>query len=253
MELRLATLQDAARILEIANEVFGQKQLLYSIYQAPNSVRHLERLIAAADPEHWISVVSSGDQLVGYYEAAIRSAEAFLNYIATEPRFEGNGVGGQMLRDLSSRARAARCSRLGLDVFQTNSRAVQWYRRLGFTQEREFTLARINLASIPDHASTPLLVDPDEYGKALENERRWGAGRFECDCQGAKLNVGVIGNHTCKLIAYSGTTLSKAVESIALLFRGSRDFLIVSVDDPRHLVWELASRETVSRLSVSLN
>lgn len=252
-EVRNAGEADAEDIFRLATAVFGDKQFLYTVYQAPQAKFHLRRLISAEDAKAAIVVARQKNALIGYYQAVFAERDAFMSYIATDPRVESQGFGTSLLRDLEERALRHGCQRLVLDVFQSNGRAVAWYQRLGFKEESRCTLYRLNLEDVQITDDTPLIVDQEQYRRALQEEQEWGFSRIECVRAASPVQLGIIGGHTCKVLQYNGFSVRELVVSVALSFSAARTYLIVATDGHEPLSLRCVSSEVVLRLYRPLN
>lgn len=252
LELRAASVEDASDIYALSSAVFGNLQFLYTIYQAPQSVRHIARLIESNDPSHPFVVASEDGKLVGFYEALVGPEQAFLSYIATEPDAQGRGVGSLLLQHLERSGREAGSQRLALDVFRSNLKAVRWYERLGFKLQSQTQVARISLQKTTVCEAPSISFSAEEFALAQSEEKQWGFSRVACTCGEGSLSLGIIGGHTCKLLHFSGISLADAISAIAARFRSERNFLIFSFEGESPSIARAATPETVLRLSRTL-
>ena len=252
VQLCVAEPSDASQIFSLANRVFGDKQFLYTVYQSPQSLRHVERLITAGGNNHRFVLLKRDVELLGYYEALLRDGTCFLNYIATDPSVSGQGYGQLLLEDFEAMGRDSGCRHLSLDVFQSNSRAVAWYRQLGFWEESVTYLARIALRDVPKNNHVGLKIDKEEMDAALAEERDWGFSKVVCDCGDGRISLGFIAGRCCKVLDLHGITLRKAVDAIVVSMRNERDVLIVSSEKPVQLDHDIVSSETVLRMTKPL-
>jgi GNAT superfamily N-acetyltransferase len=228
--------------------VFGNKQFLYTIYQAPQSVRYLEKLIAAGDASHRFVLLERDLELVGYYEALIGDGTDFLSYIAIDPSAAGQGFGKLLLQDFETTGRISGCQQLSLDVFQSNTRAVAWYRTSCFREESITYLARIALRNVARNNGVQLRINKEEIDRALADERDWGFGKVTWECDGGGGCLGFIGGQHFKLLDFNGIPLAQAVNIIAASLSNRRDVLIVSSPEPINLAREIISSESVLRM-----
>lgn len=249
IDLRSASPRDAGGIYALGEQVFGSLQFLYTIYQAPQSVSYLRQLLANSDPNRRITVAMAGEELVGYYDASLDEDEAFLSYIAASPKVQGRGIGTLLLNHLGSLAGEKGCRQVVLDVFQSNTAARQWYERLGFQQTSESKLARVGLSDLLASDAPQLKYDSEQLQRALSEEAQGGFSKVLCACGPGNLTVGLIGGHTCKLLAYDGISLPQAANALALRFRHERNTLVFSFAGDPPSIAENASVETVLRLS----
>jgi ribosomal protein S18 acetylase RimI-like enzyme len=248
VQLRIAEPSDASKIFALATRVFGDKQFLYTVYQAPQSLRYVERLITACDASHRFVMVKRGPRFVGYYEALVREDTCFLNYIATEPSVSGQGFGKLLLRDFEMMGSNSGCRQLALDVFQSNTRAVAWYRNSGFREESVTYLARIALQGVPKDNGIGLIIDKEEIDRALAEERDWGFSKAKWPCDGGWVCLGFIGGRHCKLLDLEGITVAQAVNILASSLSNQRNIVIVSSPEPIKTERTIMSSEIVLRL-----
>ena len=248
MQLRIAELSDAAEIFALASRVFGDKQFLYTVYQAPQSLRYMERLIAGGDASHCFVLLKRDLELLGYYEAVIRDGVCFLNYIATSPSVSGQGFGKLLLQNVEAIGCNLGCEQLALDVFQSNIRAVTWYRHSGYREQSVMYLARIALRDVPNRNGFGLRIAKQELDRALVEERDWGFSKVKWQCDGGSGCLGFIGGRHCKLLDLEGITLAQAVNNIAASMSNQREVLIVSSPEPIHIEREIMSSEIVLRM-----
>jgi ribosomal protein S18 acetylase RimI-like enzyme len=253
LQPRTATESDTVEVFRLATEVFGARQFLYTVYQAPQSVKHVERIIASKDPQHPFIVIRRGTSLVGYYEGLLRDREGFLSYIATDPRHEGQGIGSALFRHFEESARESGCGQLSLDVFQSNDRACVWYSRLGFDQERLVRIGRVGLQNIPYAGDITLEVDPVRLEEALSEEIAWGFSRIDCACGAGRISLGLIDGRICKLLGHVGIGLEDALAAIASRFRDEREVVVFSFPPLQDSSLKLSSSEAVIRLRKRLD
>jgi ribosomal protein S18 acetylase RimI-like enzyme len=83
-------------------------------------------------PGAW-QIISSGGADIGMLHVEVRPAEIYLARIEIDPRYQGQGIGGQIISDLAAQA-AHRGSYLVLEVLAVNHRARALYQRLGLTE-----------------------------------------------------------------------------------------------------------------------
>lgn len=74
------------------------------------------------------------DQLAGYAIVGCQMATAYLQRIATHPRYRGRGLGKALIVDSLHWGRAAGAASLVLNVKPDNSGAIHLYRAMGFVE-----------------------------------------------------------------------------------------------------------------------
>ncbi|MGC2111950.1 MAG: GNAT family N-acetyltransferase [Candidatus Korobacteraceae bacterium] len=247
-QLRAAARSDATKIFELMTRVFANRALPYTIYQAPESVRHIESLIGADHSDHRFAVLECESKLVAFYEALIKADDCFLSYIATDPSVAGHGFGSRLLRDCERMGRTFGCQRLGLDVFLSNVRAVDWYQRVGFQTQLITNLSRVLLQTVLISQAFDLKVASEDLERAVTEEIQWGFSKVSGKCGMGQISVGLIDRHCCKILAFDGLTLTQAAASVAALFSGRRDVLIIPSTQPLGAGWDIVSSEAVLRM-----
>ena len=247
--LRVARPEDAPIIYTLKTQAFGDSYLLYTIYQAPQSVRYLARLITEA---HKLSgqglfVIEQDGQIRGYYHAMCRAAQYFLNYIAIAQETEHLGLGSTLLRHFEETGKDIGCQMLALDVFDSNPSVRDWYYRHGYRLTKANFHVRLAMnALIGDDA--PLLCQQATLVHALAEEEAWGFSKLECQCGSGHLTVGLIAGYACKLLDYTGLSVEDAASAIASRFKGERKTLIISALPHLPSGWPALSTEKALRL-----
>lgn len=66
--------------------------------------------------------------------------EFYVNYVAVYPHFQGRGLGGVLMQEAETSARAAGCRALSLDVDVKNPSAIRLYEKHGYAITKEATL-----------------------------------------------------------------------------------------------------------------
>ncbi|MBI5034851.1 MAG: GNAT family N-acetyltransferase [Chloroflexi bacterium] len=239
--IRPARPNDAAAIYALMQAVFGASYLLYTIYQSPKAVAYLRELLTedSARSLHTFVLVEQGTQLLGYYHAMSRGEEFFLNYIAVSPHFQHCRLGERLLLDFE-RYGAWRGSRsLSLDVFESNTNALQWYLRQGYRVQKSSFLSRIIPASV---SGSGLVFEPGDWAQARSEEQLRGFSKVTGTCSNASITVGLIADHVCKLLAFDGVSLQDAIAAISNHFC-DRQVIIVSSENKLPADWNVLTAE----------
>jgi len=83
---------------------------------------------------HDARVLHLGDDLVGFSVVMMVVDEAHLLNIGVDRRYQGQGHGARMLRQIMDDARSAGALRLLLEVRPSNRQSIDFYQRFGFKQ-----------------------------------------------------------------------------------------------------------------------
>ncbi len=86
-----------------------------------------------ATPTTRFRVADSDGRIAGYAITGRGGAQGFLQRLATDPEMAGRGVGSALVIDALRWAARRRCRRLLVNTQEENARALELYRRLGFT------------------------------------------------------------------------------------------------------------------------
>lgn len=249
--IRQATPGDAADIYALIRQVFGEAYLAFSIYQAPQSVCYIRRLISSTDQGslHRFFVLRDDNQLIGFYQAVHNESELFLNYLAVAASLQSRGWGRTLLEHYTNSAASLGCRRLALDVFDTNLRARRWYLNQGYTLRSESFLMQLALRPAAGKSRGGLAFDPDAWEEATAEEQAQGFSKIDCRCEEGNLTVGLIAGRVCKLLSFSGMSLDEAVAAVSNRFCGQRESLVVPSPSATVGEWQVLRAEKVLRFS----
>jgi ribosomal-protein-alanine N-acetyltransferase len=118
-------LQDLDRVLRIEKEAFGRRAWSARLF----------REYAAACPDLFL-VAEVESSIAAYSITRIRGDGAELDSIAVARKFQGRGVGGAFLKALMGRLHREGIRKLSLMVRRDNTRAIRFYKALGFRRIR---------------------------------------------------------------------------------------------------------------------
>ena len=231
-------------------EAFGDQYFPYTIYQSPKSVRYLNKLISfnSDSNPYRLMVLRKGGSVQGYYQAFISTEKFFLNYIAVRRALSGKGLGSALLSHFERTGKILGCEQYGLDVFEQNRHALEWYSRKGYDKESESILSRIALG-IVNKPGPVLNCRVEAWETAINEEMGRGFSQLECSCGYGSVVLGLINQSVCKLLKYEGVSFEDALLSINDYFRGrKRDSLIVSSSRLPASHWPLSQQDRVFRL-----
>lgn len=110
-----------------------------------------------------IGVVESCDRLLGFYQFQHGSVTAWLTYIGVDKSCRGAGIGDVLLRGFEAHAVALGFSRVDLDVYSHNDRAIRFYEKCGYLRQ---------------HVHEDKGIVKLRYAKSLS-----GSGTGDCACK----------------------------------------------------------------------
>ena len=88
-------------------------------------------------PDIWVLVAYRGGELMGYLILAVRGTWGHLNRIGVQPRYQGQGLGRELLTVAIEEMARRGAHTLGLNTQSTNSRSQHLYEDFGFTRSGE--------------------------------------------------------------------------------------------------------------------
>jgi len=147
--IRHAAPADAGDVVKLVHQSFRPEDLALTIYGCAGMPEYLRREFAVPFSRSLYLVAEIDHAIAGFIE--LREGPS-LNYIAIDKAHRSHGLGRQLL---FTALREAEGDRLTLDVFEHNTAALAWYRRLGFQP-----CGRTGLWRVPstDSAAAPLRI-----------------------------------------------------------------------------------------------
>lgn len=251
INIRLACLDDVESIYTLIVNGLGKNYLEYTVYQSSAVMTYLRELIETGfDISSRLMIVADQqNQLIGYYEAIRRPTDLFLNYVFVSENTRGLGFGTALVKHYESMAVMLSHTHMMLDVFESNTRARDWYYRLRYqTYVSSYTVV------LPTYACCnwyhqPLEVSKVDCDNALTEEQVRGFSKLECRCGAGYLTVGFLGHRLYKLIDYRNMDCGEAIAAICDFFGCMRDRIIVTGLSEVPTGWPSLKNEKVLRLS----
>lgn len=191
-----ARTEHAAPIVSLFRAGFAPHVVELTIYGAARIERFVEEQIAIQDSggETQYTVATTGKSVLGAVEMRRLGSGLFLNYIAVHPGQRGTGLANRLLRSAIDQTRPSHLTEMALDVLEGNDRALQWYRRLGFTAARSthwWTMTHSALSS-GQTSNKPLTIQG--YAQAQACQQEFGFSRFSLITDLGAVEVGRLGN-----------------------------------------------------------
>lgn len=133
MEFDLAERDEAPEILRLFAAGFPADRQSWIPLGCPGALAFVEDTIACQElggENCWLVARDGG--VAGCAEVRRSPARLFLNHVLVRSDLQGQGLGRRLLREGFRLLRRDETKEVSLDVFEDNTRALSWYRRLGF-------------------------------------------------------------------------------------------------------------------------
>lgn len=131
IEIRPATLEDAARIRELTRAAYAKWVALIGREPLPMQADY-DRAVR----EHAIDLLSVGGALVGLVETILRPDHLWIENVAVAPNRQGRGYGRRLVAHAETRAAAAGRGEIRLQTNAAFAANVALYRKLGYAIDR---------------------------------------------------------------------------------------------------------------------
>ena len=106
-----------------------------SVREAVNEkAESLLSLCGATLREGTVLIAQEGDELLGVAVLRLHAGEAEILSLVTDPNHRHQGVGRQLVLEMSRRARVARCTVLRVRIAKTDDAVLGFFRGLGFDE-----------------------------------------------------------------------------------------------------------------------
>jgi ribosomal protein S18 acetylase RimI-like enzyme len=93
------------------------------------------------NPELFL-VAAIGNEIVGTVMAGYEGHRGWINYLAVCPRHRKIAIGSRMMAHAETLLRAMGCPKINLQVLYSNKEVVEFYRRIGFSEDPDISLGK---------------------------------------------------------------------------------------------------------------
>jgi ribosomal protein S18 acetylase RimI-like enzyme len=127
-----------------ANDFNDVKQLWQLVFANNERWRAPEFAIPAkltVQPDLFL-VAAYENRAIGTVMAGYDGVRGWLHAVAVSPAYQGRGIGSALLREAERRLAALGCPKINLQILDSNSSVVEFYRRLGFVIEVRISMAK---------------------------------------------------------------------------------------------------------------
>ena len=125
---------DVSKVVNLHRSVYSAEYLRQTIFYSPYVARYLKALISYPDLQHDHQLVGvwKGRKLIAYAHYRILERSFHLNQLVVHPSYQGKGIGRWLVEEWERRAKDLGQTVLSLDVSENNTRAYNWYFKMGF-------------------------------------------------------------------------------------------------------------------------
>lgn len=102
-------------------------------------------------PELFLVGVLDGE-IVASVMAGYEGHRGWINYLAVAPHLQKGGLGRQIMEHAEELLRARGCPKINLQVRSTNTQVIEFYQRIGFTNDNVVSLGK---RLVPDEPYQP--------------------------------------------------------------------------------------------------
>ncbi len=121
--------------------------------------RDIQRKLAH-DPDGLL-VIEADDRLAGAVLAGYDGHRGWVNYLAVDPAYQGQGLGRLLMDQAERRLLAAGCPKVNLQVRTSNEDAVAFYRHLGYSVDDVVSMGkRLIEDATPEQSPTSIPAHP---------------------------------------------------------------------------------------------
>jgi len=146
LQIRAATRDDAAPILEMVKELAAYERLLHTVQATEADLREA---LFGPRPVAEAIVADRGGRAVGFalyfhnYSTFIGRPGIYVEDLYVRPAHRGQGIGGALMRHIIRLARDRRCGRVEWAALEWNEPAIRFYEAMGAKALNEWRLFRL--------------------------------------------------------------------------------------------------------------
>lgn len=214
--IRLLEKQDISKAVALVTSSFEKEYLIPSIYRGKGIEKFISKELDNKFSPYRYFVLLYENEVAGYLEYKIfqNSTVAFLNIIAVSNAYKQKGIGKKLLEFSMSFFAERKFSSIQLDVYKTNTVALNWYLSFGFEEKNSNSFFNIELnQNEPKHNS--ILVQ--NYPQFKELHEEFGFSLLDISFGTDSFRIGTIGKDLILRNAYSKTLLEELPNFMKLM------------------------------------
>ena len=146
LQIRPATHDDVAPILEMVKELAAYERLLHTVQATEADLREA---LFGPRPVAEAIVADRGGRAVGFalyfhnYSTFIGRPGIYVEDLYVRPAHRGQGIGGALMSHMIRLARARRCGRIEWAALEWNAPAIRFYEAMGAKALNEWRIFRL--------------------------------------------------------------------------------------------------------------
>ncbi len=145
--LKIIDKQDISEAVSIVRSSFNPKYLYASIYRGHGIVSHIQNELENSFSPYYYMGLYENNILVGFVEYKLFKEDnlSFLNMIAIRNDYKSLGIGTILFEKTRKFFADKGFGFIGLDVFASNTTALNWYSKLGFKIENTTPFSKVTI------------------------------------------------------------------------------------------------------------
>lgn len=192
-KIRLASVEDSVKIVSLVRSSFDDLYLTASIYKCFGIEKFICDEIENEYSPYRYFVAEIDNTIVGFVEFKMfyDSSVAFLNMITTDNNFKGKGIANKFFKYTKEYFFDIGFKSIQLDVFSSNTVALNWYISMGFEQEEAKGFYKYCKTDLLDqHTKQDMIITNYSNFKCLYSH--FGFSFLQLTLNKQSLNIGVI-------------------------------------------------------------
>ena len=155
-QIRKATIQDSALILEFIKELAAYEQLEH---QVSGTVENIQRTLFCDYPKAEVLILEAEHKPAGFalffhnYSTFLCKHGIYIEDIYVREKYRGKGYGKYLLQSICSIAKDRDCGRVEWWCLDWNKSSIDFYLKLGAEAMSEWTVYRLNRQKIEEITS----------------------------------------------------------------------------------------------------
>lgn len=190
--IRFAKKEDVADIVKLVRTSFDENYLIPSIYRGRGIEKFLLHELDNPFSPYRYFVLCDDNEIAGYAEYKIfeSSSLAFLNIISVNNKYKNKGIGRKLFDYTKVFFLEEGFKAIQLDVYETNTIALNWYSCFGFKQLSAVSFSKILLKQNANEKQSKVYIQ--NYPQYKELQKTLGFYFLDLTLKNENIRIGVI-------------------------------------------------------------